>query len=262
MRKTLLDITPDEIEREWQNFKRKFRTNQTLKVMKDYDEVKRRAIFVDNYRAIRKHNMEADNGKHTYWLGYLYLPPPCSQKFALADTLLPQVRTVYYSCSIQYKLYLQNSNMNYKLLLVTIVTMVNADDGPWVDCPDNYPISAPCSYIPPQLAGEWCYIECKNNANITKILGDLSAKLPADKKKFISIALDYLTEEDLPAQAFAGIQFELISIFGRNVKRIHKQAFAGTGVQKMQFIHAESLTEVVSGADHEWDLFGAIRSQP
>ncbi|CAG2118953.1 unnamed protein product, partial [Medioppia subpectinata] len=245
MRKTLLDITPDEIEREWQNFKRKFRTNQTLKVMKNYDEVKRRAIFVDNYRAIRKHNKEADEGKHTYWLGVNQFTDMTQDEF-----------------TTNYSVYLQNSNMNYKLLLVTIVTMVNADDGPWVDCPDNYPISTPCSYIPPQRAGEWCYIECKNNANITKILGDLSVKLPADKKKFISIALDDLTEEDLPAQAFAGIQFELISIFGRNVKRIHNQAFAGTGVQKMQFIHAESLTEVVSGADHEWDLFGAIRSQP
>ncbi|CAG2109469.1 unnamed protein product [Medioppia subpectinata] len=64
-----LDITPDEIEREWQNFKRKFRTNQTLKIMINYDEVKRRVIFANNYRVIRKHNLEADEGRHTYWLG-------------------------------------------------------------------------------------------------------------------------------------------------------------------------------------------------
>ncbi|CAG2112208.1 unnamed protein product, partial [Medioppia subpectinata] len=47
----------------------KFRTDKTLKIMRDYGESKRRQIFADNYRRIRDHNKEADKGVHTYRLG-------------------------------------------------------------------------------------------------------------------------------------------------------------------------------------------------
>ncbi|CAG2113047.1 unnamed protein product, partial [Medioppia subpectinata] len=61
-----VDITSDQIETEWQNFKQKFRKNNA---MLNYDESKRRQIFADNYRRIRDHNKEADKGVHTYRLG-------------------------------------------------------------------------------------------------------------------------------------------------------------------------------------------------
>ncbi|CAG2109470.1 unnamed protein product [Medioppia subpectinata] len=65
----LAELNPDEIKDEWDKFKVKYRTGSELNIMKDYKEPTRRAIFADNYRAIHKHNIEANDGKHTYWLG-------------------------------------------------------------------------------------------------------------------------------------------------------------------------------------------------
>ncbi|XP_054156575.1 uncharacterized protein LOC128954977 [Oppia nitens] len=65
---TAIPLTNNEIEREWQSFKDQFRSNKALYV-NEAEETYRRSVFKANYQQIVKHNEEADNGQHTYWLG-------------------------------------------------------------------------------------------------------------------------------------------------------------------------------------------------
>ncbi|CAG2181589.1 unnamed protein product, partial [Oppiella nova] len=59
-----LPPTPDDIENEWQKFKREFRGSNGFQAMAD--ESKRRQVFETNYKTIVSHNDEADKGIHTY----------------------------------------------------------------------------------------------------------------------------------------------------------------------------------------------------
>ncbi|CAG2175673.1 unnamed protein product, partial [Oppiella nova] len=55
-----------ELDSEWIAFKNQFRSNAYLGVA---EEVMRRQVFETNYRYIKAHNAEADNGVHTFRLG-------------------------------------------------------------------------------------------------------------------------------------------------------------------------------------------------
>ncbi|KAL3886447.1 hypothetical protein ACJMK2_026435 [Sinanodonta woodiana] len=53
-----------ELNEDWQAFKATYR-----KLYQPQEETLRRIIWEDNIRYIQKHNIEADRGVHTYWLG-------------------------------------------------------------------------------------------------------------------------------------------------------------------------------------------------
>ncbi|XP_054166568.1 procathepsin L-like [Oppia nitens] len=61
-------VPQQEIESQWKLFKQQFRSGSDLYTTEE-DEAYRRTIFEDTYRQIVRHNNEADQGLHTYWMG-------------------------------------------------------------------------------------------------------------------------------------------------------------------------------------------------
>jgi len=54
----------DSLNSHWENYK-----TTHNKLYRDHEEILRRIIWEQNIKKIHEHNLEADMGKHTYWLG-------------------------------------------------------------------------------------------------------------------------------------------------------------------------------------------------
>nr|UDE22422.1 cathepsin L2 [Mytilus galloprovincialis] len=64
-----LKFTSFRLDNEWELYKKSYN-----KIYADNnEEIQRRVIWEDNVRFIEHHNMAADRGKHTYWLGINHL---------------------------------------------------------------------------------------------------------------------------------------------------------------------------------------------
>ncbi|KAK7487825.1 hypothetical protein BaRGS_00020872 [Batillaria attramentaria] len=64
-----------DLEAEWSEFKKAYRKSYSLT-----EEPVRRAIWQYNLNLIQKHNLEADRGQHTYWLGMNHLGDMTTQE--------------------------------------------------------------------------------------------------------------------------------------------------------------------------------------
>ncbi|VDI25380.1 Hypothetical predicted protein [Mytilus galloprovincialis] len=60
-----LKFTSNSMDNEWELYKKSY--NKVYK--DDNEELLRRVIWEDNVRFIEHHNMAADRGEHSYWLG-------------------------------------------------------------------------------------------------------------------------------------------------------------------------------------------------
>ncbi|CAG2110353.1 unnamed protein product [Medioppia subpectinata] len=120
----------------------------------------------------------------------------------------------------------------------------------------GYKIKSPCTFSD---GPGYCDIHCTggDKIDLKAIFNDLSSRLPADRKPFRELVLESKAIEELPANAFSGIQFTSINISnGDHIKRVNVGAFDGTAstITKLS-LHYAPVTEL---ATDESDLFGAI----
>ncbi|CAG2112090.1 unnamed protein product [Medioppia subpectinata] len=123
-------------------------------------------------------------------------------------------------------------------------------------CPTDVPIKSPCRY---RGGPTYCDIGCEgsDNFDIKAVFTDLSRRLPADRKSFRYMYLYNTAIEELPANAFAGIQFNIIyTNYANQLKRINVAAFDGTAATLTEVYILNSL--VSESVTNDSDLFGAI----
>ncbi|CAG2112875.1 unnamed protein product, partial [Medioppia subpectinata] len=141
----------------------------------------------------------------------------------------------------------------YVLGLFALVYTVHCLAG---ECPST-PIQLPCRY---SLINDKCGVFCEGEVatNLTLIFTELAQKLPADQKQFGVFWVGRTNVTELPANVFAGLQFNLIQIQANKLQRIYRHAFNGTDTSTTeQYISDAPVNERV---DREWDLFGAIHT--
>ncbi|XP_045193222.2 cathepsin 8-like [Mercenaria mercenaria] len=72
-----MSLTLHEIDKEWFTFKVKFNRTYDTRTEENY----RYTVFTENLKSILVHNMEADKGRYTFWLGVNQFSDLTSREF-------------------------------------------------------------------------------------------------------------------------------------------------------------------------------------